>query len=73
MNKDFLKLAKEPGDSERFFIGLLSSSDENTITSINRKITEKESVLESNTEFIYYSLDHANMGPQVLSVKNFLK
>lgn len=71
MNKDFLKLAKEKGDSLRFFVGLLSSSEQATIGRIAEKIPG--SALDSNTEFIYFSLDHANQGPEIIFGKDFLK
>ena len=71
MNKDFLKLAKEKGDSLRFFVGLLSSSAQVTIDSIDEKI--KTSALDRNTEFIYYSLDHAKKGPKIIFGEDFLK
>lgn len=72
MNKDFLKLAKENGDSLRFFVGLLSSSDGQTVESIANKIERKSSTLNANTIFLYYSLNHDSNGPKVLFGEEFL-
>ena len=71
MNKDFLKLAMEPGDSERFFVGLLTSSAGQTVESISQKISNEKSALNKNTHFIYYSLEHVNKEPDVLFGKEF--
>ena len=57
MNKDFLKLAKEPEVQLRYFIGLLSASTESTKSRIENP--KKESYIDSNnTILIYYSLAH---------------
>jgi hypothetical protein len=73
MNKDFLKLSKEKGDSLRFFIGLLSSSDEDTVDRIAKKIGRNTSTLDANTVFIYYSLAHEDAMPKVLFGEDFLR
>ena len=73
MNKDFLKLAKEPDAKYRYFIGLLSSSDNKTVTRLQEKIQSKDSYLDENTRLIYYSLEHDLDMPKVVIGEDLLE
>ena len=73
MNKDFLKLAKEPDAKYRYFIGLLSSSDNTTVTRLQEKIQSKDSYLDENTRLIYYSLEHDLDMPKVVIGEDLLE
>lgn len=71
MNKDFLKLAQEPGASYRYFIGLLSSSDDTTMNRLQEKLPN--SFLDKNTKLIFYSLEHNSQAPKVVIGEDLLE